>query len=148
MSLAKVLGVKPEPKAVEEEEVKRPKISPFDFAKDIQHPQKNLIVDEWSEKQYNPFMVNKALSFSPETIFQANEMNARPNLSKKAQNLFLLHMIRPKKRYSPWVKAEKHEDLELVKQYYGYSTDKARSVLRVLTAQQLAVIREKMNMGG
>jgi hypothetical protein len=148
MSLAKVLGVKPEPKKVEEVEVKRPKISPFDFVKDIQHPQKNLIVDEWSEGQYNPFMVNKALGFSQDTVIQANEMNSRPFLSKKMQNLFFLNTIRPKKRFTPWVKAEKVQDLDNVKRYYGYSNAKARSVLRVLTAQQLDYIRERLNTGG
>ncbi len=148
MTLAKVLGVKPEPKKVEEVEAKRPKITPFDFVKDIQFAHSNLIVDEWSEKQYNPYMVNLILSFGADTVIQANEMNSRPNLSKKAQNLFLINMIRPKKRFTPWVKAEKIQDVELVKRYYGYSNEKARSVLRVLTAQQLDIIRERLNTGG
>ena len=148
MSFAKLLGIKVEPKKAEEPEAKLPKIDLFTFIKDIQHGHKNLIVDEWSEKQYNPHMVNLALSFSPETIIQANEMNSRPFLSKKMQNLFLINTIRPKKRFTPWVKAEKSEDLDMVKQYYGYNTEKARSALKVLTAQQLDYIRERLNTGG
>lgn len=148
MSLAKVLGIKPEPAKKEEVEDKRPKISPFDFVKDIQHAQKNLIVDEWTEKQYNPYIVNRALGFSADTVIQANEMNARPGLSKKLQVLFLLNTIRPKKRFTPWVKAEKIRDLDNVKRYYGYSNAKARSVLKVLTATQLDYIRERLNTGG
>lgn len=148
MTLAKVLGIKPEVKKVEEVEPKLPKIDLFDFIKDIQHGHKNLIVDEWSEKQYNPFMINLALSFSADTVIQANEMNARPNLSKKMQNLFLINSVRPKKRFTPWVKAEKIRDLDNVKRYYGYSNAKARSVLKVLTATQLDYIRERLNTGG
>jgi len=148
MTLAKVLGIKPEPKKVEEIEKKRPSISPFDFVKDIQHGHTNLIVDEWSEKQYNPFMINRALGFCQDTVIQANEMNSRPGLSKKMQNLFLINSIRPKKRFAPWVKAEKIEALDLVKRYYGYSNAKARSVLKVLTAQQLDYIKERLNTGG
>lgn len=148
MSFAKLLGIKVEPKKPEEVEVKRPSIDLFAFVKDIQHGHKNLIVDEWSEKQYNPYMINRALSMFPDTIIQANEMNSRPFLSRKMQNLFLINTIRPKKRFTPWVKAEKSEDLDMVKRYYGYNTAKARSALKVLTAQQLDYIRERLNTGG
>lgn len=148
MSFAKLLGIKVEPKGVEEPEAKKPKIDLFAFIKDIQHSHKNLIVDEWSEKQYNPHMINLALSFYPDTIIQANEMNSRPNLSRKMQNLFLINTIRSKKRFTPWVKGEKLEDLDMVKEYYGYSTEKARSALRILTNQQLEVIRGRMEEGG
>lgn len=148
MSFAKLLGIKVEPKKPEEPESKRPSIDLFAFVKDIQYGHKNLIEDEWSENQYNPHMVNLALSFSSDTIVQANEMNSRPFLSKKMQNLFLINTIRPKKRFTPWVKAEKSEDLDMVKKYYNYNTEKARSALKVLTAQQLDYIRERLNTGG
>lgn len=150
MSFAKLLGIKTNTeKAAREEEAPKPsKIDLFAFVNDIQHGHKNLIVDEWSEKQYNPYMINRALSFSQDTCIQANEMNSRPSLSKKMQNLFLINTIRPKKRFGTWVKAEKSEDLDMVKRYYGYNNAKARSALKVLTAQQLDYIREKLDTGG
>src|SRR3989304_4973463 len=110
MSLAKLLGLK-EPKVVPEEKTKKPKIDLFVFVKAIQYTKEPLIVDEWSERQYNPFMVNRALSFNPETVIQANEMNSRPHLGKKLQFSFLINTIRPKKRFDAWVKAEKSEFL-------------------------------------
>ena len=147
MSLAKLLGLK-EPKVVPEEKTKKPKIDLFVFVKAIQYTKEPLIVDEWSERQYNPFMVNRALSFNPETVIQANEMNSRPHLGKKLQFSFLINTIRPKKRFDAWVKAEKSEVLDMVKQYYGFSNAEARSALRILTADQLELIGEKLNKGG
>lgn len=147
ISFAEQLGVQPKVE-VEETLEKKPKIDLFTFVKAIQHNKENLMVDEWSEKQYNAFMVNMALSFSVDTVLQANEVNIRPFMSKKMQFAFLINTISPKKRFGSWVKAEKSEDLDMVKRYYGYNTDKARSALGVLTATQLDIIREKLNKGG
>jgi len=130
------------------EEYKMPKISPFDFVNAIHYTKKHLIVDEWSEKQYNGFLVNKALSFGPDTVVAANEMNSRPHLEKRLQFDFLINIVRPRKRFNKWLKAEKVEDLEVVKQYYNYNTDKALQALRILTPEQLIRIKEKLNTGG
>src|SRR5674476_251511 len=147
MSLAKLLGIKT-PKVVSEEKTKKPKIDLFAFVKAIQHSKEQLIVDDWSERQYNPFMVNRALSFNAETCIQANEMNSRPHLSKKMQNSFLLNTIRAKKRFDSWIKKEKDNDLDMIKQYYGYGNAEAVSAMRVLTPEQLKLIGEKLNKGG
>ena len=56
--------------------------------------------------------------------------------------------MRPKKRFSPWGKKEKVKDLEIVKQYYGYSNEKAKQALRILSPDQLNYIKEKLNRGG
>lgn len=148
MSLGKLLGIKPE-KVEKEEKVKSPKIDLFTFVRAIQHSKEQLIVDEWSEGQYNAFMVNRALSFNPETIIQANEMNSRPHLGKKLQNLFLLGTIRPKKRFDSWIKAcEPEENLGIIKAYYGYSNAEALSALRILTAEQIREIGNRAFRGG
>jgi len=130
------------------EEYKLPKISPFDFVNAIHHTKEGLIVDEWSEKQYNGFIVNKALSFGLDTVVAANEMNSRPHLEKRLQFDFLINIVRPRKRFNKWLKAEKIEDLEMVKKYYNYNTDKALQALRILTPEQLIKIKEKLNTGG
>jgi hypothetical protein len=91
------------------------KISPFDFVKNI-NLQKNLIVDERSEKQYSPYIINRALSLDRDTIVQANEMNCRPHLDHALQNAFLINTIRAKNRWNPWLKSEKNADVEMIKE--------------------------------
>jgi hypothetical protein len=131
-----------------EEVWKKPAISPFDFANAINHSKENLIVDDWSEKQYNPFIVNKSLSYGADTVIYANEMNARPHLEKRLQFDFLINTVRPRKRYNKWLKAETVDVLATVQEYYGYSIDKARQVLPLLSADQLEQIKNKLNRGG
>ncbi len=104
--------------------------------------------DEMWEKKYPPFIVNKCLSAFPETLMLVNEMNMRSHLDKKLQFDFLINSLRPRKRYTPWVKAMKLENLEYVKEYYGYSHAKARSALEILTNSQLDYIKERLNRGG
>jgi hypothetical protein len=130
------------------EDYKMTKISPFDFVNAIHYTKENLIVDDWSEKQYNAFVVNKSLSFGADTVIPANEMNSRPHLEKRLQFDFLINTIRPRKRFNKWLKAEKIEDLELVKQYYNYNTEKALQALRILSPEELHTIKERLNTGG
>jgi hypothetical protein len=134
--------------SVAEEVYKSPAISPFDFINSINYDKTNLIVDDWSEKQYVPYIVNKGLSYSSDTVIQANEVNSRAHIDKKLQYDFLINSIRPKKRYNKWIKAEKVEDLELVKAYYGYSTEKARQALSILNKDHIQIIKTRMNKGG
>lgn len=131
-----------------EEVYKSPSISPFDFLNAINYSKDDLIVDEWSEKQYNAYIVNKGLSFSSDTVVQANEMNSRPHVEKKLQFQFLINTIRSRKRFNKWIKPEKIDELELVKEYYGYSTEKARQVLSILTPEHMTMIKQKLKKGG
>ena len=131
-----------------EEVWKKPAISPFDFANAINHSKENLIVDDWSEKQYNAWIVNKSLSYGADTVIYANEMNARPHLDRRLQFDFLINTVRPRKRYNKWLKAETVDVLATVQEYYGYSIDKARQVLPLLSADQLEQIKNKLNRGG
>lgn len=130
------------------EDYKMPKISPFDFVNAIHYTKEKLIVDEWSEKQYNPFVVNKSLSFGADTVIPANEMNSRPHIEKRLQFDFLINTIRPRKRFNKWLKADNIEDLEVVKRYYNYNTEKAQQALRILSPEQLNIIKERLNTGG
>lgn len=127
---------------------KKKAISPFDFANTINHSKENLIVDDWSERQYNPFIVNKAMSYGPDTVIAANEMNSRPHLDKKLQYDFLLNVVRPKKRYNKWMKPEKEELIDILKEYYGYSNTKAADALRILTDKNIEVIKQRLSKGG
>jgi hypothetical protein len=123
--------------------------SPFDYVNEILQTKKQLIVDAQTEKAYEPFLVNKTLSYHKDCIMYANEMNRRHQLDKKLQNDYLLNTIRPRKRsFNKWVKAEKSEDLACVKTYFGYSDAKAREALRLLSDEQIQQLKEKTDIGG
>jgi len=111
---------------------------------------KNNLIDEEPdlEKQYPSYIVNRCMSGHIDAILLANEMNKRPNLPKKLQYDFFLNSIRKRKRYSPWLRKEQIENLELVKRYYGYSNEKAKQVLNILTREQLSFIRDRLEIGG
>ena len=66
--------------------------TPFDYVKAISYTKEDMIVDDITEKDYNPFIVNRALSMGIDTVLQANEMNQRHHLSKKLQFDFLLNI--------------------------------------------------------
>ena len=133
---------------VEEKIEKIAALSPFDFVNAINYNKNDLMVDEWAEKQYVPYIVNKGLSYGPDTVIPANEMNSRTHLDKKLQFHFLINIIRPKKRFNKWIKAEKIESIEVIKQYYGYSTEKARQVLPLLDQSKIDLLQQKLEKGG
>ena len=132
----------------EEFKVKQKAISPFDFANSINYTKENLMVDDWSEKQYNAFIINKSLSHGIDTVVAANEMNARPHLDAKLQYDFLQGFVRKKKRFNKWLKAEKEENLEIIKEYFGYSNVRAQEVLRILSDEDIVEIKKLLNKGG
>lgn len=131
-----------------EQPYKAPAISPFDFINAIHYSKENLIVDDWSEKQYNAYLVNRGLSFGHDTVIQANEMNSRPHLDKALQNSFLINIIRAKKRFNKWIKPEKIDAMEVIKEYYGYSTEKARQVLPLFSDENINDLKRKLIKGG
>ena len=104
--------------------------------------------DEQWEKKYPAFIVNKCIAPFPDTIQIVNEMNINHHLDKKLQFDFLLNSIRPRKRYTPWMKAKKLKNLEYVKEFYGYNNAKAKVALSILTDDQISAIKQKMNKGG
>ena len=120
-----------------------------DWLNSINQTKKNLIDEDPSlEKDYSPYIVNRIYSGHLDSIMFSNEMNQYHFLPKKMQYDFFLNILRPKKRFSPWLRKDKIKDLELVKRYYGYSNEKAKQALRILTNEQLNFIRSKFETGG
>src|SRR5687768_3879725 len=116
--------------------------NPFDFINSINN--KDYIWDQFSDKDYNPFMVNNGLSYFPDTVLLANEMNTHQNIPKKYQYDFLFHTVSKKKRFSKWVKKDKGEDtdnLPLIMEYYNFSATKAKEALSILTDEQIDKIK-------
>ena len=106
------------------------------------------MIDDDCEKSYNSFMVNRGLSYFQDTIIIANEMNIQHQLDSKLQYQFLINMIRKRKRFSKWAKAQKESDIDAVKEYYGYSNEKARQALTLLSPDQITIIKNKVSKGG
>jgi hypothetical protein len=121
-----------------------------DYLNAINHTKERLLdsEDEEWEKKYPPFIVNKCVYPFQDTIMLVNEINQLPHLDKKLQFDFLLNSIRSRKRFTPWLKANKLDNLEDVKEYYGYSNEKAKQALDILTDEQIATIKKKLNKGG
>ena len=123
-------------------------MNPFDYVNAICDTKQNLIIDEATEKAYNPFMINRTLSYHYDTVLLANEMNQRAHLDKKLQNDFLINTVRKKRRFAKWAKPISSDDLEVVKEYYGYSNEKARQVLPLLNDDQMGQLRQRIFKGG
>jgi hypothetical protein len=121
-----------------------------DYLNAINHSKESLLdsEDEQWEKKYSPFIVNKCLAPFPDTIQLVNEINQYHHLDKKLQFDFLINSIRPRKRYTPWMKAKKLKNLEYVKEFYGYNNEKAKSALDILSDEQISAIKNKLNKGG
>jgi Bacteriophage clamp loader A subunit len=108
---------------------------------------KNYVLD--NEKDYHAFVVNRALSFHYDCIFQVNEMNKYPGLSGALQYQYLLNTVRGYKRpFRKWEKRETIDDLEAVKEYYNYSYEKAKEALVLLSNAQKEEIRKAIDKGG
>ena len=120
-----------------------------DWLNSINFNKNNLIEeDPESISSYPPYIVNRCLSGHLDTVLFANEMNKYSNLDKDMQYSFFLYTLRKRKRFSPWLKKEQVEDLDLVKKHYGYSNEKAKVAVSLLTKTQLEYIRNKHDMGG
>tara|TARA_B100001964_G_C14155414_1_gene564028 strand:+ start:452 stop:835 length:384 start_codon:yes stop_codon:yes gene_type:complete len=120
-----------------------------DWLNSINQSKINIIDEDYgTEKEYPPFIINKCLSGFMDTVLIANEMNIHSDLPKKMQYDFFINIVRPKKRFSPWLRKEKIDTLELVKKYYHYNDEKSRSALKLLSEEQLEFIKQRMNTGG
>jgi len=127
-------------------------MSPFDFINSITQSKKDLITKsenpDLAEKLYKPFLVNKGLSYFPDTIAYSNEINTKPHLDGKLQYHFLLNSIRSSKRYAKWVKKVESDDFDAVQQYYQYSNDKTVEALALLSSEQISLIKIQLEKGG
>jgi len=110
----------------------------------------NFTKEDLSEniKEYSPFIINRCLSGYLDCIIFANEMNKYHFIDKDMQYAFFLNSLRKKKRFSPWLRKDEVKDLECVKQYYGYSNEKASQALKILTKEQINFIKQRLDIGG
>jgi len=124
-------------------------MTPFDFINAINLTKKNLFEDPLAKKDYVPFIINRGLSYFPDTVLYANEMNRCSGIPEDWQFSFFLNTISKKKRFSKWHKKDAEtESLSLVKEYFGYSSERAKEALSILTDEQLVMIKEKLYKGG
>lgn len=120
-----------------------------DFLTSINSSKENLVEKEpLCEKEYIPFVVNKCLSYFPDTIFYANQINVRPGLDKKMQYDYLRLSVSKRKRFSKWFKEEKNDNIKLIQEYYGYSYRRAKEVLDCLTDDNIRTIKDSLKTGG
>ena len=120
-----------------------------DWLNSINFTKKNLIEEDSSViKDYAPYIINRCLSGNLDCIMFANEMNKYSFLDKDMQYSFYLNTLRKKKRFSPWLRKDKVTDLEIIKQYYGYSNEKASQALKILTPEQISYIKQRLETGG
>ena len=120
-----------------------------DWLNSVNFTKEDLTVDDPDTiKDYPAYIINRCLSGHLDTILYANEMNLYPNLDKDMQYQFFLNSLRKRKRFSPWLRKDKVENLNIIKRYYGYSNEKALQALRLLTQQQLDYIKKRLDTGG
>jgi hypothetical protein len=120
-----------------------------DWLNSINFTKENLIEEDPNcIKEYAPYIVNRCFSGHVDSILYANEMNLHHSLDKDMQYSFYLNSLRKRKRFSPWLRKDKIEDLNCVKQYYKYSTEKALQALKILSKEQITFIKQRLETGG
>lgn len=126
-------------------------MNPFDYVKSITTTKENLMRDsandELAEKEYHPFLVNKSLSYFPDTILHANLMNENYHLDNRPQYEFLINSIRSKKRFAKWIKDEETIDLDAICEYYKCNRTRGREYMLLLSVEQITKIKEKIQIG-
>ena len=123
-------------------------MNPFEFVKAINYTKKDIMVDDLVEGEYTPFIINRALSYFPDTVLYANEMNQNGHLDSRHQIDFFINIIRKRKRFSSWLKPNEIENLDVIKEYYGYSDEKAKSVLSLFNNKQIENLKQRIYKGG
>ena len=123
-------------------------MNPFDYVNSINITKKDIMHDDIAEKGYAGFMVNRALSYFVDTVLYANEMNVNHHIDGRLQYHFLINIIKKKKRFSKWLKPTEVENLELIKEYYGYSNAKAKYVLTLFNAEHIEEMKKRIYKGG
>jgi hypothetical protein len=120
-------------------------MNPFELIKSISNSKKDILENK---KDYNAFMVNRGLSYFPDTVIYANEMNKYHHLDGDLQYQFLINIVRKRNRFSKWNKSTESDDIKIIKDFYGYSNEKARDVLPLLSSKNLNIIRNRIQHGG
>jgi len=124
-------------------------MNPFDYLNSINYSKKDIMVDDVSEKSYNGFMVNRGLSYFHDTVLIANEMNVSHHIDNRLQYDFMMNIVSKKKRFSKWLKSDEElNSINTIKSYYGYSDEKAKSILSLLSHEQLNELNLRIYKGG
>jgi len=124
------------------------KRNPFDFVKSVSYDKKDLMVDEVEEKAYQPFLINKALSYHQDSVFLTNEMNVRHGVDNRLQYMFFLNTLRKRQRFSKWSKPYVSKKLDTLKEYYQISTREAKEYVNLLSEKQYRELKNRMKTGG
>jgi len=124
------------------------KKNPFDYVKSVSYDKEDIMLDEQDENSYSPYLTNRALSYHEDSIYFTNEMNTRFDTENRLQYLFFLNILRKRKRFSNWEKPQENEQVDIVSKYYNVSTSKSKEYFSLLTANQIEVLRERMEIGG
>jgi hypothetical protein len=128
------------------------KANPFDYINSISQNKENLMRgtynDELAEREYKPFLTNKSLSYHQDTILISNMMNMNAQLDNKLQYEFLLNIVRPKKRYSKWLKSEVENNVSIISEYYDVPINVAKQYAMVLSNEQIDYLKQKLEKGG
>lgn len=130
------------------------KLTPFSFVNEINIGKRDIMRDQNGEhsdlleKVYNPYITNRSLSYFNDTVLYANEMNKNHHIDSRLQNSYLINTIRKRKRFSKWIKPTELEDMDAVKEYYGYSNQRAREVLTLLSNEQITELKQRVYKGG
>ena len=124
------------------------KRNPFDFVKSVSYDKKDLMVDEVEEKAYQPFLINRALSYHQDSVFLTNEMNVRHGVDNRLQYMFFLNTLRKRQRFSQWQKPYISKKLDTIKEYYQISTKEAKDYVELLSDKQLRELKNRMKTGG
>lgn len=120
----------------------------FDYLNSINSTKENIMQSDIDKSAYSAFMVNRGLSYFPDSVAQANMMNQRWHASERMQYDFLRNTVSTRKRFSKWFKPEKSETVDLVKEYYGYSSVRAREVIPLLSESDIENIKTALYKGG
>jgi hypothetical protein len=123
-------------------------MNPFEYLKAINITKKDVMVDDIAENNYNSFIVNRSLSYFPDTVLFANEMNINHHIDARLQFDFFINIIKKRKRFSKWTKANEIENLAVIKEYYGYSDEKAKSIYNLFSNEELLTLKNRIYKGG
>ena len=124
------------------------KRNPFDFVKSVSYDKKDIMVDDIEEKAYQPFLINKALSYHQDAVFLVNEMNIIHSSDSRLQYLFFINTLRKRQRFSKWHKPYESKKLETVKNAFNVSSQRAKEYLELLSEKQYRDLKESMKIGG
>lgn len=122
--------------------------NPYDYYKSVSKTKEDLMDDQASEEAYVPFIVNRTLSYFPDTLFHANQMNRYHKCDKKFQYDYYLKAIRARSRFTKWAKSASSEDIDTIKEYYKYNDRRAQEALSILTSADIVAMRKQADQGG